>query len=239
MGLAPLAAELPALEPLGLECERARHRDAKASASFFCQACGNQLTEMANISHQDRTIACDVCQYGQCLDCTLEAHPQATCSKAVEAQYTELKKVYSSVTLDPTLQFQVCVSCDKVLRKAVKCNHYACDACLVSFCMYCRQRYTDDHLNPFSEHACCLFKIGSKRSTTKTADSAPTVEAGQHDWSATHLTTGPVLLLLLAWILLGPLITLIFTPYIGALKMSQLGSDATEQLRRPLGYRHI
>ena len=233
-----LADELHTLQPVRLELERIRASDAKASAAFFCQQCGNQLEETLILAPQGMTIACDVCQYRQCLNCTLEAHPETTCSKAVDAKYTELKKVYSSVTLDPTLQFQMCVGCDKILRKAVKCNHYTCDSCLASFCMYCRQRYTDDHLNPFSEHACCLFKIGSKRSKPETADCARTMEAGQQDWGATHVTTGLVLLLLLAWVLLGLLIALIFTPYIGALKVSQQRTTVTERLRQPLGHRH-
>ena len=81
----------------------------------------------------------------------------------VEARYTELKKVYSLVTLDPTIRYQMCTKCDKILSKAVKCQHYHCEDCDVTFCMYCREDYTEEHMNPFSEHPCCLFKIGAKQ----------------------------------------------------------------------------
>ena len=97
----------------------------------------------------------------------MEFHTDLTCEEKAEAAYTELKKVFSSVTLDPTIQFQLCTKCDKILEKAMRCNHYFCDECDVVFCMYCRLPWNEDHMNPFTEHACCLFKIGATKKGTE------------------------------------------------------------------------
>ena len=66
------------------------------------------------------------------------------------------------MTLDPVIVYQMCTSCDRIIEKARQCNHYYCEACQVTFCMYCREDYTEEHMNPFSDNPCCLFKIGAK-----------------------------------------------------------------------------
>ena len=97
--------------------------------------------------------------------------------------------------------------------------------------MYCRKPYTDDHLNPFSKNACCLFKIGSKRGNQ---DDSRNIERATSD-----AQVGPrlFLLLLLVWIVFGILIALVMAPYITALKMTQTAPDVLEQLRMPFSYR--
>ena len=141
--------------------------EVKKITGLRCLECGflnsNPDSDGILTSGDKPCWTCQECLFSQCLKCTLEAHPDQTCEKAVEIVYTELKKVFSSVTLDPTITFQMCTTCDKILQKARICNHYYCQDCEVTFCMYCREDFTEEHMNPFTENACCLFKIGAKK----------------------------------------------------------------------------
>lgn len=81
--------------------------------------------------------------------------------------------------------------------------------------MYCRNPYTEDHLNPFSKNACCLFKIGSKKGIQ---DNSKTIDK---EASNAQVGAGLFLALLLIWIIFGIFIALVMAPYIAALKMTQ------------------
>ena len=112
---------------------------------------------------QSSELKCAACGYAQCVECSLASHGATPCKVAVEDAYLNLKRVFSSVTLDPTIRHQFCTHCEKVLTKALKCGHYHCSECQVTFCMFCRLTWTESHMNPFAEDACCLFRIGAKK----------------------------------------------------------------------------
>ena len=148
------------LSKLGNLCPYCQEKPQPAVVKQRCRECGSEeVTRLA----QSSELQCKACGYSQCTECSLAAHGATPCRYAVEDAYLKLKRVFSSVTLDPTVHSQFCTHCDKVLSKALKCGHYHCSDCHVTFCMFCRLPWSESHMNPFSEDACCLFRIGAKK----------------------------------------------------------------------------
>ena len=112
-----------------------------------------------------------------------------------------------------------------MLEKALKCNHYYCEPCNVTFCMYCRQPYTDDHMNPFTEHACCLFKIGSKQRFSKAVANELVFKA-QIDTTKAKLFT---LVGLLLWLIFGAMLLLALIPFVAYTKFVKHSSKSLEK----------
>ena len=63
-----------------------------------------------------------------------------------------LEKEYDFVAKGKGLQF--CPSCKAKIEKATVCGHMFCKKCLFSFCIFCRKRYSPNHLNPFNVLGC-------------------------------------------------------------------------------------
>jgi len=107
---------------------------------------------IAKLTSSKSFTICNSCFMFHCGGCHRLMHPYATCAGALEADYTEQaagKKDY-----------QMCTRCDRVLKRDPSCNHFTCNECQVSFCMHCRGKFTDGHMNPFSEKPCpVLFKL--------------------------------------------------------------------------------
>ena len=71
-------------------------------------------------------------------------------------------------------------------------------------------------MNPFTEHACCLFKIGASQKFSKAAVSDGSLSMTQIDTSKDKLFT---LVGLLLWLILGAVILLVFIPYMAYKKL--------------------
>lgn len=93
------------------------------------------------------------------------------------------------------------------------------------FCMYCRQEWTQDHMNPFSEQACCLFKIGAgQTSKDPNADKTPIFTQKRRG----TCTVTSMLLSLLAWLIVAPFGLLVFLPYLGYKKLLKKQVSTTQ-----------
>eukprot|EP00347_Sterkiella_histriomuscorum_P015645 403356237 len=97
----------------------------------------------------------------QCGICSLKHDPLTACSIALEHSYTS---IIDLKTQERKIQFQICKSCDTILKKDPLCKHFTCNSCQISFCMYCRQSsFTQQHLNPFSVDPCQIFKSSRRQ----------------------------------------------------------------------------
>ena len=83
--------------------------------------------------------------------------------------------------------------------------------------MYCRMPATESHMNPFSEDACCLFRIGANRNRGLESTSKL---FGKNSQSSNQLLVetsrvrAMLLVALLLWLLIGLLILIPFLPYL-------------------------
>ncbi|CAI2377248.1 unnamed protein product [Moneuplotes crassus] len=65
---------------------------------------------------------------------------------------SELEEKYK--TLCSKLTIQICPKCHTLVAKSKICNHLTCQNCTECFCIYCRKKFTKNHLNPLNNKAC-------------------------------------------------------------------------------------
>ena len=87
-----------------------------------------------------------------CRSCKFPTHPGKSCSEYIEKRYAETMVAYVG-----TLKYTVCVKCNLVIKRGPYCNHFTCDSCMFSFCMYCRNPFDKDHLNLMSSNPCEVY----------------------------------------------------------------------------------
>ena len=85
--------------------------------------------------------------------------------------------------------------------------------------MYCREDYSEDHMNPFTENSCCLFKIGAKKMSLQTSRSSNTTLKSNSENKSTKKIVLLIFAGLLAWLVLSPLILMLFIPYLAFKKL--------------------
>ena len=108
----------------------------------------------------------------------------------------------------------MCTNCDKILKKASKCGHFHCDQCQITFCMYCRLPITENHMNPFAEDSCCLFKIGAKKQTIASENFQDYENFNSSAQVRPPISRLLLVTLLLVWILFGLILLFFLVPYV-------------------------
>ena len=77
---------------------------------------------------------------------------------ALVVQEDALVTKYNEVAQGRTIQ--LCPRCWGVAVRPKRChNHLFCRACGLQFCLYCRQKFTPSHFNPFSKAPCKHLRI--------------------------------------------------------------------------------
>ena len=84
-----------------------------------------------------------------CKECLEEAHPDHSCSQVIESKYENMGVGKS---------LQLCPVCYERVYKPRECNHMICYGCGHNFCIFCRGKYTADHLNPFNPYGCVTLQ---------------------------------------------------------------------------------
>ncbi|CAI2387113.1 unnamed protein product [Moneuplotes crassus] len=107
----------------------------------FCIEC-NRLNQLRG---DDLLAQCRSCDAEMCIDCVKPWHEGIPCHEELEVKYNEYAQGKN---------IQLCPKCGSFMEKAAQCNHLTCTRCMSKFCIYCRQEFSEDHLNPLNSQAC-------------------------------------------------------------------------------------
>jgi hypothetical protein len=101
------------------------------------------------------------------------------------------------------LPIQLWPNCGAFVEKARLWNHLSCPKWFEHFCLYCRWKFTKNHMNPLSTRACSSL-MQTKRSKIKVSTTPGIVF--QSKWK--------MMWILIFLLLISPLVTVTLMPYI-------------------------
>jgi len=155
---------------------------------MFCLTC-NQLLK---INNEDLLVVCDFWSLEIWSEWITPWHYGKSCHEQLEDQYNKyaLGK-----------EIQLWPKCGGFMEKAQEWNHLAWPRWMSSFCIYCRNQFSENHLNPLDAKACTQL-LSAQKSTAIMR--TPFQDTGM--WR--------LLILLMLYFLLFPLVLFVFLPII-------------------------
>ena len=150
-------------------------------------------SNLVKCDNQDVMAHCNKWGYDLCAESVIPWHNGKSCFEDTEFRYSKVVKGKS---------IQLCPLWGKFIEKAKKCNHLTWQRCMSNFWMFCRNKYTKNHLNPLNNEMCSSLQKVQK---TSLVSKMPTIISSktQMFW------------ILLLFFLLSPLFALWILPYVG------------------------
>jgi hypothetical protein len=98
--------------------------------------------------------------------------------------------------------------------KNIRYTHLTCNICQSTFCLYCRQEFTSMHFNLYSPDGCKFLRQITFNSWSIKRENIG--ERAYNDIPIKNSHIFPIVtLILLLWMIFGPLLSLIIVPYLG------------------------
>ena len=105
----------------------------------------NQLIKIKN---DDLLITCNNWGLDIWSECVSEWHSGKSCHEQQEYLYNKY-----AIGKDA----QLWPKCGTFMEKAQEWNHLACSRCMSSYWIYCRHKFSENHMNPLNSKACSLL----------------------------------------------------------------------------------
>ncbi|TNV86551.1 hypothetical protein FGO68_gene7675 [Halteria grandinella] len=176
----------------------------KFTSSKFQQyvACNQCKKTFNSVQHGTSVqVTCPSCFLSLCRVCEQPSHNGISCEKKIEELYLQTLRLF----MIHKNNYQICIKCDRVLRRNENCNHFTCDSCLISFCLHCRLPFDNNHLNPFSAKPCQVFfrrELEDRKNNQKRLiKQMEIIDAFRHKRKAS-------IYVLIPWLILGILISI-------------------------------
>lgn len=131
---------------------------------------------------QSTQIRCPICSCDLCSHCGKSWHPRVPC------------ELVSDQELHSSQAVKACPGCQRFIEKNQGCDHMTCQVCLHEWCWQCLRPYTDTHFLQDSEDYCPVLRLNQQVSLRPTPRMSP----------------GQFCAFLFCWILLSPILMVVF-----------------------------
>ena len=158
-------------------------------SNFYFWVEWNHLNQLKN---DDLLATCHFWSTEIWTECIKLWHYGKSCHEEIEEKYNEW-------ALGKSLQ--LCPKWGSFMEKAQQWNHLTCNRCMSRFCIYCRKKFGENHLNPLNSKACPSL-VNNQRS--KPIFNSPCLQAN----------IIKLIFLIIIYLLFMPLIIPIFWPII-------------------------